>query len=130
MSPSRPYLIRALYEWIMDNHATPHLLVNSELDGVIVPREHVKDGRIVLNVDADAVQGLEIGNESVCFNARFSGSARRIEFPVSAVLAIYARENGRGMMFSEEDGEDPQPPPGKDSSSAGSKKRRGLRVVK
>ncbi len=126
MTSSRPYLVRALYEWIVDNGATPHLLVEAGAEGVQVPEQHVKDGKIVLNVDPAAVQGLQLGNDWVCFSARFGGRARNITVPIGAVLAIYARENGQGMMFG--DGNDPQPPV--DPSPLKPPKRAGLRVVK
>jgi stringent starvation protein B len=111
MTSTRPYLIRALYEWIEDNSLTPHILVNAESPGVEVPKQHVQDGRIVLNVTAAAVRNLQLGNEWIEFSARFGGIARTVRIPVSAVLAIYARENGQGMAFGEERGEEPTPPP-------------------
>ena len=111
-SSTRPYLIRALYEWIEDNGLTPHLLVNAELPGVEVPQQHIKDGRIVLNINATAVRELRLGNDWIEFNARFGGVARTVTIPVTAVLAIYARESGQCMAFVEEqDGGEPSPPP-------------------
>jgi stringent starvation protein B len=95
---TRPYLIRALYEWCMDNGFTPYLAVVAD-DTVQVPREFVKDGEIVLNVSPDATSGLLLGNELIEFKARFGGVAREILVPVSRVIAIYARENGQGMAF-------------------------------
>ena len=95
---TRPYLIRALYEWCMDNGFTPYLAVVAD-DSVQVPREFVKDGEIVLNVSPDATSGLLLGNELIEFKARFGGVAREILVPVSRVIAIYARENGQGMAF-------------------------------
>lgn len=136
MHSSRPYLIRALYEWIADNDMTPHLLVDVGLPGVEVPREHVRDGRIVLNVAASAVQGLVMGNEWLTFNARFGGRARTIRLPIHAVMAIYARENGQGMAFGHEPGEGPPPPSTADDQSDGSKSggrgksRPALKVIK
>jgi len=97
-SSTRPYLIRALYEWCTDNGLTPYLAVQVD-DSVQVPREYVKDGEIVLNVSFDATSGLEIGNEIVSFSARFAGKARELLVPVDRVIAIYARENGQGMAF-------------------------------
>jgi stringent starvation protein B len=102
MTSNRPYLIRALYEWIADNDMTPHLLVDATQAGVCVPREYVADGRIVLNVAAGAVHGLALGDDSVTFSARFGGRPFPVEIPVSAVLGIYARENGHGMLFPDE----------------------------
>ncbi|MBL8251310.1 MAG: ClpXP protease specificity-enhancing factor [Candidatus Competibacter sp.] len=110
-SSTRPYLIRALYEWIEDNGLTPHLLVNAELPGVEVPHQHIKDGRIVLNINATAVRALRLGNERIEFNARFGGVARTVSIPIAAVLAIYARESGQGMAFVEEQDGEPSPPP-------------------
>ena len=95
---TRPYLIRALYEWCMDNGFTPYLAVVAD-ETVQVPREFVKNGEIVLNISPDATSGLHIGNEWVEFKARFNGVARDILVPVGHVLAIYARENGQGMAF-------------------------------
>ncbi len=111
MTSPRPYLIRALYEWIEDNHLTPHILVNAEAPGVEVPKQHVQEGRIVLNINAAAVRDLRLGNDWIEFNARFGGVARTVHIPVTAVLAIYARENGQGMAFGEEQGGDEPPPP-------------------
>jgi len=93
MTSSRPYLLRAIYEWIVDNGMTPYLLVNAELDGVEVPVQYVNSGKIILNVAPEAVQGLDISGEDVSFSARFDGKPMRVSFPMSAALAIYAREN-------------------------------------
>ena len=95
---TRPYLIRALYEWCTENGFTPYLAVSVN-DTVQVPREYVKDGEIVLNVSFDATTGLKLGNDYIEFNARFAGTARDIMVPVNRVIAIYARENGQGMAF-------------------------------
>jgi stringent starvation protein B len=97
-SSTRPYLIRALYEWCTDNGFTPYLAVS--VDGSVqVPREYVKDGEIVLNISFDATSSLKLGNEFIEFKGRFAGTARDIMVPVSRVIAIYARENGQGMAF-------------------------------
>ncbi len=112
MTSTRPYLIRALYEWIEDNNLTPHILVNAEAPGVNVPKQHVHEGQIVLNINATAVRDLRLGNEWIEFSARFGGVSRTLLIPVTAVLAIYARENGHGMAFGEEPGgNEPSPPP-------------------
>ena len=95
---TRPYLIRALYEWCTDNGLTPYIAVQVN-DSVLVPREYVKDGEIVLNISFDATSALKLGNEFIEFNARFAGTAREIMVPVERVIAIYARENGQGMAF-------------------------------
>jgi len=126
MTSSRPYLIRAMYEWIVDNEMTPHILVDAEVEGVIVPHEYVENGKIVLNVGPIAVQGLTLGNGEVTFSARFSGKPVRMQIPVSSVLAVYARENGKGMMFGE-DGDEPPPESGPDSETPA---RPHLKVVK
>lgn len=105
MTSHRPYLLRALYEWIADNGLTPHLLVDATRPQVQVPAHAVKEGRIVLNVAQRAVAGLEMGNDVIRFSARFGGVSQAVSVPVSAVLAIYARENGQGMALPPEDPE-------------------------
>ena len=102
MNSNRPYLLRALYDWICDNRLTPYVLVDARGADLCVPRDFVKDNRIVLNIAPAAVRELELGNERVCFKGRFSGRSLPVHFSVAAVLAIYARENGRGMIFPEE----------------------------
>lgn len=105
MTSHRPYLLRALYEWIADNGLTPHLLVDATRPQVMVPSHAVKDGRIVLNVAQRAVAGLEMTNDLIRFSARFGGVSHTVSVPVSAVLAIYARENGQGMALPPEEGD-------------------------
>jgi stringent starvation protein B len=103
-----------MHEWMVDNGFTPHLVVDARRDGVHVPEEHVQDGKIVLNVSHSATQALSLGNEFVAFETRFGGVPRRLEIPIVAVLGIYARETGQGMIFGEEDppsGEGPTPGP-------------------
>jgi len=95
---TRPYLIRALYEWCTDNGLTPYVAVRVD-ETVQVPREYVKDGEIVLNVSMDATSALKLGNDFIEFKARFAGTAREIMVPIDRVLAIYARETGQGMSF-------------------------------
>jgi len=129
MTPLKPYLIRSIYEWIVDNGLTPHLLVNAEFPGVILPADFIEDGRIVLNIRPEAIQGLMLGNEEIQFNARFAGKAMRITTPTKAVLAIYAKENGKGMIFDPEEGEDEPPPPQPQPEPRTPQKPR-LRVVK
>lgn len=102
MTSNRPYLIRAMYEWIGDNGMTPHLLVDAGMPGVRVPASAIRDGKIVLNVAPRAVQQLEMGNQSIHFLARFGGVSQSIEVPVGAVQAIYAQETGQGMMMPSE----------------------------
>jgi stringent starvation protein B len=127
MTPSRPYLIRALYDWIVDNGMTPYMLVNADDDDVVVPRQFVEGGKIVLNINPSAIQNLQLGNALVEMDARFSGTPMHISVPVMSVLAIYARENGKGMVFTEEDNN--EPPSGNGTDGDG-KKRPKLRVVK
>ncbi len=135
MTSNRPYLIRALYEWLADNHQTPYLLVNAEYDDVQIPLDYVEDGRIVLNVSMTAVRDLNMDNEAISFNARFSGQPMQVYIPSAAVLGIYSRENGQGMLFPDEEastgdnGDEPPPPkpsPIKKKKSA----RPALKVVK
>ncbi|WP_165463230.1 ClpXP protease specificity-enhancing factor [Atlantibacter sp.] len=102
LSPRRPYLLRAFYEWLLDNQLTPHLVVDVTLPGVNVPMEYARDGQIVLNIAPRAVGNLELANDEVRFNARFGGVPRQVYVPLAAVLAIYARENGAGTMFEPE----------------------------
>lgn len=124
MTPSRPYLIRALYEWILDNGMTPYVLVDVADERVVVPQQYVENGRIVLNINPSAVQNLQLGNELVELDARFSGQPMHVSVPVMSVMAIYARENGKGMVFTEEGGGGDEPPPEPEE------KRPTLRVVK
>ena len=105
MKSSRPYLLRAIHEWIIDSDCTPFLLVNADAPGVQVPRQHVENDKIILNTGQTATEGLVIGDDEVTFNARFSGKAQTVVAPIGAVLAIYARENGQGMLFNDESGE-------------------------
>lgn len=102
MSPRRPYLLRAHYEWLLDNDMTPHLVVDVTVPAVNVPMEFARDGQIVLNVAPRAVGNFEITNEEVRFNARFGGIPRQVYVPMAAIMAVYARENGAGMMFEPE----------------------------
>ena len=126
ISSNRPYLIRALYEWLVDNGLTPHLLVEAEQEDVVIPRQYIEDGRIVLNISPSAVQRLDLGNQMISFNARFGGKPMDVLIPPAAVLGIYARENGRGMLFPDDDssGPDDSPPNGSAGSSP------SLKVVK
>lgn len=109
MTSSRPYLLRAIYDWIVDNGLTPYLLVDATQENVLVPTEHVKDGQIVLNISPSAVLNLLMNDEAVSFNARFSGVPMDIYAPVGSLLGVYARENGQGMLFEPEDATDPEP---------------------
>lgn len=122
MTSNKPYLLRAFYEWIVDNELTPYILVDASVPGTQVPHEYVKDGQIVLNISPSACGKMEMNNVDVCFEARFGGAARRLVVPCGAILAIYAKENGAGTVFTVEDEaefeaeastppETPEPPP-------------------
>ena len=124
----RPYLVRAMHEWMTDNGQTPHLVVDASVDGVEVPAGYVKEGRVVLNVSWQATQGLKLGNDLIEFSGRFGGASHHVRVPGRAVLGIYARETGQGMLFQDEEGEPPPPSPAAPVSGGGSKPK--LRVVK
>ena len=139
LTPTKPYLIRALYEWILDNDLTPHLLVDAEDGSVEVPREFVADGQIVLNLSPSAIRSLDLGNDWVYFNARFAGKPQDVHVPIYAVKAIYAMENNKGMVFVDDENQpSPTSPDGSDTpvdSSNNSQKKPGskkpvLRVIK
>lgn len=125
MTSTRPYLIRAFYEWIVDNSCTPHLVVNATMPDVVVPQEYIENGQIVLNISVTAVSGLLLGDYAIEFQARFGGKVRKVFAPVKSILAIYAKENGRGMVFAEEDGEQPLPPPPSTPIEKGETKGKG-----
>jgi len=137
MTSSRPYLVRALYEWIVDNDCTPHLLVNVEHPGVQVPDGFASDGQIVLNVAPSAVRHLQMDNRAISFEGRFGGVPHSLHVPSAAVMAIYARENGQGMVFEIEPTPPDDTPPADDSpadnsasSRPASSGRPSLKVVK
>lgn len=117
--PRRPYLLRALTDWILDSGHTPHVLVDATLPGVAVPPEHVKDGRIVLNLSPSAVRGLQIGREAVTCDGRFGGRAFSLYLPMASIVAVYARETGEGMVFEAESFAEPEPPAGGPSPASG-----------
>lgn len=121
MSSSRPYLVRAFNEWVLDNDCTPYIVVDAGIKGVQVPAEHVANGQIVLNISPGAVKSLVIGNSALEFNARFGGVPMQVFIPLQAIVAIYAKENGEGMVFGSEPGL-PDPDGTSDSTrGAGSK---------
>jgi stringent starvation protein B len=137
----RPYLLRALHEWITDSGCTPHVVVDANAEGVEVPRQYVRDGKIVLNLSWSATSQLRLTNDEITCQGRFGGVGMTVRLPMHSVLAIYARETGQGMIFSDEDaGPSPQgPSPAPDSPPAGeaakgqggaAKKRAKLKVVK
>ena len=131
MSSQRPYLIRAIYEWIVDNEQTPYLLVFAHGDNVSVPQEYVnKDGQLVLNVAPRAVSDLVMNNEAISFSARFGGIARDIYVPCGAVLCLYAKENGQGMVFEMDSEPTPDPEPSSPTDKGSGKPKPGLRLVK
>jgi stringent starvation protein B len=100
MTPNRPYLLRAFFDWIVDNECTPHLVVDADYPAVQVPTQFVQDGQIVLNISPSAVTQFSLDNEQLSFNARFGGQPMQVYVPLRAVLAIYARENGEGTVFT------------------------------
>lgn len=102
MTSSRSYLLRALYEWIVENQCTPYILVNADYPGTLVPAGYANDGQVVLNVSPSAVRELMMDIEALSFEGRFGGIAQRVYVPIAAVMAIYARENGKGMVFEQE----------------------------
>lgn len=126
---TRPYLVRAINEWIIDQGWTPHLLVNALWPGAQVPEAFVEDGRIVLNISPSAVRELLLNNTEVSFSARFAGMPHWVQVPIGAILGIYARENGEGLFF-EENEYSPDTPEEPAAPSAAKKARPGLRVVK
>lgn len=132
MTSSRPYMIRAIYEWVVENNCTPYILVDAMREGVFVPQQYVQDGQIVLNIAPSAVMGLNVGNDIVSFNGRFGGISQEVSAPIGAVLGVYAKENGQGMLF---DAEEPTPPPSDPRPSATlsklpSRSKPSLKVVK
>ncbi len=132
LTSRRPYLVRAMHEWMTDNGQTPHLVVDATLAGVEVPQAYVKDGRIILNVGWQATQALRLGNDFIEFSARFGGTPHQVRVPLAAVAGIYARETGQGMLFQGDDSPPPPEPPtatnGGSTSDTG--RRAKLRVVK
>ena len=127
MTPQKPYLIRAIYEWILDNHCTPYLLVNTRIDGVTVPQEYIKDNRIVLNLAPDAIHQLQMDNDWISFSARFSGKAMDLFIPIIAVQAIYGKEKNEGMFFPEDSPPPPEPSTPKPAPNNG---KPSLKIVK
>ena len=130
MTPLKPYLIRAIYEWILDNNLTPHLLVDANNPSAILPMQFVQDGRIILNIRPAAIDALSLGDNAIEFNTRFSGKSTYINVPVTAVLAIYAKENGKGMVFEVEDSQNDEPPLPPLPEPPKTKAKPALRVVK
>ena|SRR5690554_2554796 len=138
MTPSKPYLIRALHEWIVDNECTPHMLVAVDLPGVQVPQGFAENGQLVLNISPFAVRNLQLDNSHVSFEARFGGVAQLVSVPMPAIMAIYARENGQGMFFepqeqpaqqSEQHTAEAEPQP-EQQAEAKKTTRPGLKLIK
>jgi len=129
MTPLKPYLVRSLYEWILENGMTPYLLVDASYEGVIVPKAYVSDERIILNTHPSAVQNWVLDNEAVSFSARFSGISENLYVPISAIMAAYTKENGKGMMFDDQF-EDDVPPEPNSSSVKTETKKPVLKIVK
>ena len=133
MKSRKPYLLRAIHEWISDRDCTPHVVVDAGIAGVDVPRQYVREGKIILNVSWNATANLRMGADELSFSGRFGGASMMVRVPIDAVLAIYARETGQGMIFGEEDGgpaptppvDTPPEPPAKPAGS-----RAKLKVVK
>lgn len=129
MTSNRPYLIRAMHEWICDNDLTTHLAVNANFPGAEIPQEFVEDGQIVLNIAPRAVTDYYADNDEIVFSARFGGVPRQIRLPMDAVMAVFARENGQGMAFDPVEPPGPKPPSGGDDRR-GSSRASHLKVVK
>jgi stringent starvation protein B len=121
-----------MHEWMLDNGLTPHLVVDATREGVTVPEGQINDGRVVLNVSHSATRELVLGNDDIRFEARFAGVSRSVSIPVAAVLGIYARETGQGMIFGEDDDtpRDPSAPPDPATRPDGGQRRPSLKVVK
>ncbi len=125
MTSLKPYLIRAVYEWIVENALTPHLLVNANNNKGTLPVDYIEDGKIVLNIRPQAVEALSLGNKLIEFNARFSGKSITVTVSTNAVMAIYAKENGKGLVFDQDDNDGDDTPPEQPTANKPS-----LRVVK
>ncbi|CEG55832.1 ClpXP protease specificity-enhancing factor [Legionella fallonii] len=130
MTSSKPYLIRAFYDWIVDNELTPYILVDTTYPGVQVPKEHIRHDRIVLNISPSATRGLLLENDRIVFTARFAGETEQIFVLPNAVLEIYAKENGRGIVFEIEESEEPPPSSSSPDSEGSSRNKPSLKLVK
>ncbi|MBT4494261.1 MAG: ClpXP protease specificity-enhancing factor [Gammaproteobacteria bacterium] len=131
MNSSVPYLIRAINDWILDNDCTPYMIVDATMEGVSVPKDHVKDGQIVLNISPKAIRDLSVSDEYVMFSGRFAGVAHEVYAPIGAVMGVIAKENGEGMWFPREESEsEPEPKPPSDFPPAKPKGPPSLKVVK
>lgn len=130
MTSQKPYLIRAIYEWLVDNELTPYLLVSTTFEGVQVPAEYIHDDKIVLNIAPDAVRNFLTDNDWISFSARFSGKSMELFVPIAAVQAIYGKENNEGMFFPDEDTPPTPPSPQDEEHSSSSNGKPSLTIVK
>ena len=136
ITSKRPYLIRAMHEWMTDNNLTPFIVIDAATEGVSIPEQYVADGRVILNVSYAATRNLEVGDDLMSFETRFEGQSRHLDIPTAAVLGIYAQESGQGMIFTEEElvsdaEESTDGGPDDDSpTDGGSSGRPNLKVVK
>ncbi len=126
----KPYLLRAMHQWMTDSGFTPHVIVKADAEDAQLPLAYASEGKIVLNISYAATQNLDLGNDEIAFQARFSGVIQQVRFPVNAVLGVYARETGEGMVFSEQDNVPPPPGPGAPSPTEEPRQRPQLKVVK
>jgi stringent starvation protein B len=125
-----PYLLRSMHEWMCDNNLTPHIVVDASAEGIVVPAQYIEDGRIVLNVSGTATRSLSLGDDRVTFETRFGGVAQQIDVPTTAVVGIYAQENGQGMIFSDDDSPSDKPEQSQQSGSDRPSGKPALKVVK
>lgn len=132
LSSKRPYLLRAMHEWMTANDQTPHVVVDAKCPEVVVPHQHVQHGKIILNIGYSATKNLELGDEVISFEARFGGTSFVVTFPIEAVLGIYAKESGQGMIFSDDASDDKPAPIVQDAEGPASVSpgKPDLRVVK
>ena len=130
MTPSKPYVVRAIYDWIVDNNCTPHVLVDADVEGVVVPVDYVNEGQIVLNISPTAGVSLHLGNDVIAFSGRFGGVPMEVFLPLASVLGIYARENGQGMIFDDDNEADDRTPPEPDPISPAPGNKPSLKLVK
>jgi stringent starvation protein B len=142
MTSNRPYLVRAMFDWLVDNDCTPHIVVNAYYPEVSVPQQYISKGQIILNIAPRATTNFVMDNEAIAFSTRFGGVPTQLYIPTMAVMGIYARENGQGLMFEmdevdgvsstlDEDGDgQPEPPKPRNKGPNGSKPKPSLKVVK